>query len=435
MAMRMIDLINKKKHGESLTGAEIDYIVQGYTQGKIPDYQMSAFLMAVYFKGMNTEEISNLTMSMVNSGEVVDLSGIEGIKVDKHSSGGVGDKLSLIIIPLCASLGIPVAKMSGRGLGHTGGTIDKLESIEGFRTELSKEEFINNLNMYNMAIVSQAENLTPADKKIYALRDVTGTVDSIPLIASSIMSKKIASGCDRIVLDVKVGSGAFMKSLDDAVILARTMVDIGKSLGKTTIAIVTDMNQPLGHEVGNANEVREAIEVLKGNGAGDVTAISLTIASYMAVLAGVFPNFESAYKGMGELIESGKALEKFKELVRIQGGNEQITENPDLLPQARKHIEVKASESGFINSIDAESIGVSAMLLGAGRKTKEDKIDPSAGITILRKDGDEVKIGDTLCVLHTNLPEWDDAEKLSKGAFSIKNEKPAPIKYVHEVIE
>jgi pyrimidine-nucleoside phosphorylase/thymidine phosphorylase len=435
MAMRMIDLINKKKHGESLTGAEIDYIVQGYTQGKIPDYQMSAFLMAVYFKGMNTEEISNLTMSMVNSGEVVDLSGIEGIKVDKHSSGGVGDKLSLIIIPLCASLGIPVAKMSGRGLGHTGGTIDKLESIEGFRTELSKEEFINNLNMYNMAIVSQAENLTPADKKIYALRDVTGTVDSIPLIASSIMSKKIASGCDRIVLDVKVGSGAFMKSLDDAVILARTMVDIGKSLGKTTIAIVTDMNQPLGHEVGNANEVREAIEVLKGNGAGDVTAISLTIASYMAVLAGVFPNFESAYKGMGELIESGKALEKFKELVRIQGGNEQITENPDLLPQARKHIEVKASESGFINSIDAESIGVSAMLLGAGRKTKEDKIDPSAGITILRKVGDEVKIGDTLCVLHTNLPEWDDAEKLSKGAFSIKNEKPAPIKYVHEVIE
>ncbi|HOQ37516.1 MAG TPA: pyrimidine-nucleoside phosphorylase [Acetivibrio sp.] len=433
--MRMIDLINKKKHGESLTGAEIDYIVQGYTQGKIPDYQMSAFLMAVYFKGMNTEEISNLTMSMVNSGEVVDLSGIEGIKVDKHSSGGVGDKLSLIIIPLCASLGIPVAKMSGRGLGHTGGTIDKLESIEGFRTELSKEEFINNLNMYNMAIVSQAENLTPADKKIYALRDVTGTVDSIPLIASSIMSKKIASGCDRIVLDVKVGSGAFMKSLDDAVILARTMVDIGKSLGKTTIAIVTDMNQPLGHEVGNANEVREAIEVLKGNGAGDVTAISLTIASYMAVLAGVFPNFESAYKGMGELIESGKALEKFKELVRIQGGNEQITENPDLLPQARKHIEVKASESGFINSIDAESIGVSAMLLGAGRKTKEDKIDPSAGITILRKVGDEVKIGDTLCVLHTNLPEWDDAEKLSKGAFSIKNEKPAPIKYVHEVIE
>lgn len=433
--MRIIDLINKKKHGESLTGAEIDYIVQGYTQGKIPDYQMSAFLMAVYFKGMNTEEISNLTMSMVNSGEVVDLSGIEGIKVDKHSSGGVGDKLSLIIIPLCASLGIPVAKMSGRGLGHTGGTIDKLESIEGFRTELSKEEFINNLNMYNMAIVSQAENLTPADKKIYALRDVTGTVDSIPLIASSIMSKKIASGCDRIVLDVKVGSGAFMKSLDDAVILARTMVDIGKSLGKTTIAIVTDMNQPLGHEVGNANEVREAIEVLKGNGAGDVTAISLTIASYMAVLAGVFPNFESAYKGMGELIESGKALEKFKELVRVQGGNEQITENPDLLPQARKHIEVKASESGFINSIDAESIGVSAMLLGAGRKTKEDKIDPSAGITILRKVGDEVKIGDTLCVLHTNLPEWDDAEKLSKGAFSIKNEKPAPIKYVHEVIE
>lgn len=433
--MRMIDLINKKKHGEVLTAVEIDYIVQGYTKGEIPDYQMSAFLMAVYFKGMSTEEISNLTMSMVNSGEVVDLSGIEGVKVDKHSSGGVGDKLSLIIIPLCASFGIPVAKMSGRGLGHTGGTIDKLESIDGFRTELSKEEFINNLNTHKMAIVGQAQNLTPADKKIYALRDVTGTVDSIPLIASSIMSKKIASGCDRIVLDVKVGSGAFMKSVDEAVVLAKTMVNIGKSLGKTTVAVVTDMNQPIGHEVGNANEVREAIEVLKGNGAGDVTIISLTIASYMAVLAGSFPDFKSAYNSMNESIKSGKALEKFKELVKIQGGNVGIVENPDLLPQAKNHIEIKADKSGFINSIDAESIGVSAMLLGAGRRTKEDKIDPSAGITIVRKVGDEVKNGDTLCVLHTNMPECSDAQKLSQNAFVIMDERPAPIKYVYEVVE
>ncbi|HPD01072.1 MAG TPA: pyrimidine-nucleoside phosphorylase [Acetivibrio sp.] len=433
--MRMIDLINIKKHGEVLTAAEIDYIVQGYTKGKIPDYQMSAFLMAVYFKGMSPEEISNLTMSMVNSGEVVDLSGIEGVKVDKHSSGGVGDKLSLIIIPLCASLGIPVAKMSGRGLGHTGGTIDKLESIEGFRTELSKEEFINNLNTHKMAIVGQAQNLTPADKKIYALRDVTGTVDSIPLIASSIMSKKIASGCDRIVLDVKVGSGAFMKSVDEAVVLAKTMVDIGKSLGKTTVAVVTDMNQPLGYEVGNANEVREAIDVLKGNGAVDVTVIALTIASYMAVLAGSYPDFKSAYNSMNELIKSGKALEKFKELVKIQGGNVGIVENPDLLPQAKNHIEIKAEKSGFINSIDAESIGVSAMLLGAGRRTKEDRIDPSAGITIVRKVGDEVKSGDTLCVLHTNMQECNDAQKLSHNAFVIKDEMPAPIKYVYEVVE
>lgn len=433
--MRMIDLINIKKHGEVLTAAEIDYIVQGYTKGKIPDYQMSAFLMAVYFKGMSPEEISNLTMSMVNSGEVVDLSGIEGVKVDKHSSGGVGDKLSLIIIPLCASLGIPVAKMSGRGLGHTGGTIDKLESIEGFRTELSKEEFINNLNTHKMAIVGQAQNLTPADKKIYALRDVTGTVDSIPLIASSIMSKKIASGCDRIVFDVKVGSGAFMKSVDEAVVLAKTMVDIGKSLGKTTVAVVTDMNQPLGYEVGNANEVREAIDVLKGNGAVDVTVIALTIASYMAVLAGSYPDFKSAYNSMNELIKSGKALEKFKELVKIQGGNVGIVENPDLLPQAKNHIEIKAEKSGFINSIDAESIGVSAMLLGAGRRTKEDRIDPSAGITIVRKVGDEVKSGDTLCVLHTNMQECNDAQKLSHNAFVIKDEMPAPIKYVYEVVE
>jgi pyrimidine-nucleoside phosphorylase/thymidine phosphorylase len=249
------------------------------------------------------------------------------------------------------------------------------------------------------------------------------------------MSKKIASGCDRIVLDVKVGSGAFMKSVDDAVVLARTMVDIGKSLGRTTVAVVTDMNQPLGHEVGNANEVREAIEVLKGNGAGDVTAIALTIASYMAVLAGSFPDFKSAYNRMSELIKSGEALEKFKELVRIQGGNTQIVDNLDLLPQAKKHIEVKADKSGFINSIDAESIGVSAMLLGAGRRTKEDRIDPSAGVTIVRKVGYEVKSGDTLCVLHTNLPEWDDAQKLSLSAFIIKDEKPAPIKYVYEVVE
>ena len=433
--MRMVDLINKKKRGEALSAAEIDYIVQGYTKGEIPDYQMSAFLMAVYFKGMNREETANLTLSMVNSGETVDLSMIEGIKVDKHSSGGVGDKISLVIVPLCACVGIPVAKMSGRGLGHTGGTIDKLESIEGFRTELTKEEFVNNVNKYKMAIVGQSPNLTPADKKIYALRDVTGTVDSIPLIASSIMSKKIASGCDCIVLDVKVGSGAFMKSVDEAVILAKTMAEIGKALGRRTVAVVTDMSQPLGYEVGNANEVKEAIEILKGHGAEDETTVALTIASHMAVLGGAFSDYESAYNHMRKLIESGKAVEKLKELIRIQGGNTDVVDNPNLLPQAEKHIEVKSSTAGYINSVNAEDIGVSAMLLGAGRKTKNDSIDFSAGITMVKKIGDWVDEGDTLCILHTNKSDFQEAERLSKNAFVIKNTKPEPIKYVHCVID
>ncbi|HHV30770.1 pyrimidine-nucleoside phosphorylase [Acetivibrio mesophilus] len=433
--MRMVDLINKKKHAEALSAAEIDYIIQGYTKGDIPDYQMSAFLMAVYFKGMNKEEIANLTLSIVNSGETVDLSMIEGIKVDKHSSGGVGDKMSLVIIPLCACVGIPVAKMSGRGLGHTGGTIDKLESIEGFKTEISKEDFINNVNRYKMAIVGQSPNLTPADKKIYALRDVTGTVDSIPLIASSIMSKKIASGCDCIVLDVKVGSGAFMKSVDEAVILAKTMVEIGESLGRKTVAVVTDMSQPLGHEVGNANEVKEAIEILKGYGAEDETTVALTIASRMAVLGGAFSDYESAYTQMRKLIESGEAVEKLKELIRIQGGNPEVVDNPNLLPQARKHIEIKSLTAGYVNSIDAEDIGVSAMLLGAGRKTRDDSIDFSAGITMIKKVGDWVDEGDTLCILHTNISDCRDAEELSQNAFVIKDNKPEPIKYVHCIID
>lgn len=352
-SMRTVDIIQKKKNGEVLSQQEIDFLVQGYTKGKIPDYQMSAFLMAVYFKGMNKEEIADLTMSFVNSGDKVDLSPIHGIKVDKHSTGGVGDKISLIVIPLVASVGIPVAKMSGRGLGHTGGTIDKLESIEGFKTDLTSEEFISNVNTHKMAIVGQSANLTPADKKIYALRDVTATVDSIPLIASSIMSKKIASGSDAIVLDVKIGSGAFMKSLDEAKELGRTMVDIGKSLNRNTIAVITDMNQPLGHEVGNANEIKEAIDVLKGKGAEDETTVALTIASYMTVLGGAFTDNDTAYKELQMIIKSGKAVEKLKELIKIQGGNPEVVDNPDKLPQAKNHIEVKASSNGYVKSIDA----------------------------------------------------------------------------------
>ena len=433
--MRVVDLIEKKKHGEALTKEEINFLIEGYTKGEIPDYQMSSFLMAVYFKGMNKLEISNLTMAMVNSGELVDLSKIKGIKVDKHSSGGVGDKISLIVIPLVASAGVPVAKLSGRGLGHTGGTIDKLESIEGFRTNLSMDEFINNVNTYKMAIAGQTANLTPADKKLYALRDVTATVDSIPLIASSIMSKKIASGADCIVLDVKVGSGAFMKSVDDAVTLAQTMVEIGKSLGRKTVAVVSDMNQPLGHEVGNANEVKEAIEVLKGLGAEDETTVALTIASIMTVLGGAFKDKSEAFAKLTDKIKSGEALNKLKELIKIQGGNPDIVDNPELLPKAKYHIPVTADNAGYVTAIEAEQIGLAAMMLGAGRKKKDDVIDFAAGITIDRKIGSAVNKGDTLCMLHTDMTDTSDAVKLAHNAYSIGDIKPEKAAYIHKIIE
>ena len=433
--MRAVDIIEKKKHGEVLTSEEIDFIVQGYTNDEIPDYQMSAFLMAVYFKGMDKEETANLTQSFVNSGDRVDLSAINGIKVDKHSTGGVGDKISLIVVPLVASVGIPVAKMSGRGLGHTGGTIDKLEAIPGFKVELTNEEFINNVNKYKMAIVGQSANLTPADKKIYALRDVTSTVDSIPLIASSIMGKKIASGADAIVLDVKLGSGAFMKSLDEAKDLARTKGDIGKSLNRNTIAGITNMNQPLGYEIGNANEIKEAIQVLKGNGAEDETTIALTIASYMAVLGGVFTDFDKAYAHMKNIIENGEAIAKLKELIKIQGGDPEVVDNPDLLPQAKNHIEVKSVKSGYVNSFDTESVGITAMLLGAGRMTKDDVIDYAAGITLKKKIGDKVELGDILCILHTNKDEYKDAYDRILEAFKIREDKPKAEQYIFDIIK
>lgn len=432
--MRIYDIIEKKKQGKRLTSEEINFVVQGYTNNLIPDYQMAALLMAIYFKGMNKEETADLTLAFVNSGEKVDLSLIEGIKVDKHSTGGVGDKISLIVIPLVATMGIPVAKMSGRGLGHTGGTLDKLESIEGFKIEMSSEEFINNVNTHKMAIIGQSANLTPADKKIYALRDVTSTVDSIPLIASSIMSKKIASGAEAIVLDVKVGSGAFMKNIDEARELARTMVDIGASLNRKTVAVITNMDQPLGHEVGNANEVMEAIKVLRGEGAEDETTIALTIASYMCILGGAFENFDTAYKKLSNVIKSGEAISKLKELIKIQGGNPDIVHNPDKLPKAKYHIEVKALNTGYVNSIDAESIGISAMLLGAGRRTKEDNIDYSAGITIRKKIGDKVEKDETLCILHTNKETYEDAYERAIDAFTIDENKPILEKYIYDVI-
>ena len=433
--MRAVDIIEKKKHNKVLSKEEIDFMVQGYTKGEIPDYQMSAFLMTIYFNGMKTDEIANLTESFVNSGDRVDLSEIEGIKVDKHSTGGVGDKISLIVIPLVAETGIPVAKMSGRGLGHTGGTIDKLESIPGFKTELSNKEFIDNVNRYKMAIVGQTSNLTPADKKIYALRDVTATIDSIPLIASSIMSKKIASGADAIVLDVKVGSGAFMKTLDEAKQLAETMVNIGKSLNRDTIAVITNMDQPLGYEVGNSNEVKEAIKVLSGKGSEDETMISLAIAANMCMLGGAFKDYDKAYKYLEKSIQSGKALDKFRELIRIQGGDERVIDNPDLLPSAKNSYNLIATKDGYIESIATESIGITAMLLGAGRRTKDDKIDYGAGITLHKKIGDSVKKGDILCVLSTNLDDFSDAKERIKEAFLISDKKPETKPYIYHIIK
>lgn len=433
--MRAVDIIEKKKYGQVLTSSEIEYMVDGYTRGEIPDYQMSAFLMTIYFKGMTSKETSNLTLSFVKSGDQVDLSEIEGIKVDKHSTGGVGDKISLIVIPLVASMGIPVAKMSGRGLGHTGGTIDKLESIDGFKIEMSGSEFVDNVNKYKMAIVGQSANLTPADKSIYSLRDVTSTIDSIPLIASSIMSKKIASGADAIVLDVKVGSGAFMKSIDEAKKLARTMVDIGKALDRDTIAVITNMNQPLGNEVGNSNEIKEAIEVLRGKGTEDETTVALTIAAYMCILGGAFDDFDIAYKSLEGVIKSGKAIEKLKELIKIQGGDESVVDNPEKLPQASNHIEVKSLESGYINSMNAEKIGIAAMLLGAGRRTKEDKIDYAAGVSIKKKIGNYVEKGETLSILHTNLDEYKNAYDIALNAVIISKDKPKPEEYIYDIIK
>lgn len=433
--MRILDIINKKKHGEALTKEEIYFFVEGYTKDKIKDYQMSALLMAIYFEGMDDEEIRTLTMAMVESGDQIDLSSIEGIKVDKHSTGGVGDTVSLIIIPLVASLGVPLAKLSGRGLGHTGGTIDKLESISGFNTELSMEKFIENVNKYKMSIVGQTGNLTPADKKLYALRDVTGTVDSIPLIASSIMSKKIASGSDAIVLDVKVGSGAFMKTLDEARKLAKEMVSIGKGLNRETVAVLTNMNEPLGHEVGNANEIKEAIEVLSGKGPKDLIDVSISIASYMAMLGRAFDSLEKAKEKIYEKINDGTALKLFEQLIEIQEGDKRCVKDPSLLPGAKLHIPVVSLKEGYVHEIKAEEIGTSAMLLGAGRNEKEDSLDYGAGISLKKKVGDKVKKGDTLCLLLSNKEDYKGAYNMARDAFLIDDEKPEKIAFILDVIK
>ncbi|ETA79182.1 pyrimidine-nucleoside phosphorylase [Youngiibacter fragilis] len=432
--MRMLDIIQNKKHGMELSAEEIDFFVQGYTKGEIPDYQASALLMAIWFKGMSEAETANLTKSMVNSGDTLDLSGIKGVKVDKHSTGGVGDKVSLVVIPLVAALGIKVAKMSGRGLGHTGGTIDKLGSIPGFNTSITMDQFISNVNSHGMAIVGQTANLVPADKKLYALRDVTATVDSIPLIASSIMSKKIASGSDAIVLDVKVGSGAFMKTIEDARTLARAMVGIGNNLGRRTIAILSNMDEPLGSEIGNANEVREAILTLKGEAEKDLINVACAIAAQMAVAGGAFTDVSEAEKAVMELITSGKAVDFLAELVEIQGGDKRVIYDPELLPKAGFVIPVVSEKEGYVHSIMAEEIGTAAMLLGAGRETKEDEVDHSAGITLKKKVGDRVEKGDVLCILMTNRENHDAALSKAHEAYVVTEVPPDKVPYILDVI-
>ncbi|MCM3126498.1 pyrimidine-nucleoside phosphorylase [Paenibacillus provencensis] len=431
--MRMIDLIHKKRNNESLSKDEIEFIISNYVSDNIPDYQMSALSMAIFFNGMNDDEVANLTHAMAFSGETVDLSPIKGIKVDKHSSGGVGDKTSLIVLPLVASVGVPVAKMSGRGLGHTGGTLDKLEAIEGFKIELTNKEFIDNVNNVGMALVGQTANLVPADKKLYGLRDATSTVDSIPLIASSIMSKKIASGADAIVLDVKVGSGAFMKTIEEARKLGSIMVSIGKSLNRNTVAVLSNMDEPLGHEVGNANEIMEVVQVLKGQGEKKLTELSLTLASHMAVLGGKFDSYDEAYAEMSKLIENGQAINKFKEFISAQGGNPEFVDNLDKLPQAKNHFEIVSPKDGYVGFIDAEKIGLAAMMAGAGRKTKADPIDHSVGITLKAKTGDKVAKGDILAILHCNS-EDSESKTLILDAYEISNEQIESKDIVFDVI-
>ena len=432
--MRMVDLISKKRHNIELTTAEIEWIINGYTNKEIPDYQMSALLMAIVFNDMTKAERLALTQAMVNSGDVVDLSAIEGVKVDKHSTGGVGDKTSLILGPLVASMGVPVAKMSGRGLGHTGGTLDKLESISGMKIEIEMDQFIQQVNDIKLAIIGQTGNLAPADKYLYALRDVTGTVESIPLIASSIMSKKIAAGADAIVLDVKFGAGAFMKTLDDAKELATAMVEIGRDAGRETVAFLTDMNQPLGFAIGNALEVKEAIETLSGNGPKDLAELVLQLASHMVVLAKKAANTEQAYAQLKEKLQNGEALQKFKEFVAAQGGDTSQIENPELLPTASSVIPVTATEAGYVEKIDALSIGIAAMKLGAGRATKEDTIDMGVGVVLNKKVGEAINQGDVLAYVHTNQADSQEAIEYIKKAYEISSSPVCSPTLIYDII-
>lgn len=432
--MRMYDLIEKKKKGFCLTGEEISYMVQGYVKGEIPDYQIAAILMAIYFQGMTKEELTGFTMEMAQSGDMIDLSEIHGFTVDKHSTGGVGDKTTLITAPIVAALGVKVAKMSGRGLGHTGGTIDKLESIPGFQTAISKERFFEIVNKIGVSVIGQTGNIVPADKKIYALRDVTATVDSMPLIASSIMSKKLASGSQGIVLDVKTGSGAFMKTVEDSIHLAKEMVAIGCSAGRECCALVTDMDVPLGSAIGNALEVKESVEVLQGKGPNDLKEVSLRLASYMLYLAGKgSPEF--CYQLAERTIEDGSALKMLAEMVKAQGGDETYILKPEKFSAAEYKMEIIAKQDGWIIKMDAEQCGSAAVLLGAGRDTKDAEIDPLAGILLYKKYGEYVKKGDLLALICTSdQSRLRPAGDLLFNVYTIGSQAPEMKKLVYAVV-
>lgn len=430
----MVDIIEKKRDGKELTTEEIQFCIKGYTDGSIPDYQMSALTMAIVFQGMSEAERATLTMAMVESGDQIDLSAIHGIKVDKHSTGGVGDTTTLVLGPLVASVGVPVAKMSGRGLGHTGGTIDKLESVEGFHVELENEEFVRLVNQNKIAVIGQSGNLTPADKKLYALRDVTGTVESIPLIASSIMSKKIAAGADAIVLDVKTGAGAFMKTLEDSRELAKAMVRIGNNVGRRTMAVISDMSQPLGFAIGNALEVKEAIDTLKGEGPEDLTELCLTLGSHMVLLADKATYVEEARQMLKNAIKDGSALETLKVFLRSQGGDDSVVDDPSRLPQASFKIEVEAKEEGYIAEIIADEIGTAAMLLGAGRATKESEIDLAVGLLLKKKIGDQVQVGESIVTIYSNFEDVQEVKEKIYNSISITKEKVSAPILVHEEI-
>ena len=432
--MRIYDIIEKKRDGHKLTKEEIDFFVQEYTAEKIEDYQASALLMAIFINGMDEEETVNLTESMAKSGDMLDLSSIDGITADKHSTGGVGDKTSLVVAPICASLGIKMAKMSGRGLGHTGGTIDKLESIEGYNTSIDTNAFFKQVNEIGIALIGQTGNLAPADKKIYALRDVTATVDNISLIASSIMSKKIAAGAQNIVLDVKCGSGAFMKDEQSAAELAEMMVRIGKKCGRNMAAVITNMDIPLGSNVGNALEIKEVVDILNDKGDRQLRELCLVLSATILSISYGW-DYEVAYVKAENTLTDGSALNKLKELVAAQGGNTQMIDNTSLLPKCDNSLEIKANQDGFIQSIDSKIVGESAVLLGAGREKKTDTIDYGAGIILYKKTGDKVLVGDTVAILYADSDEkLKNAEKLFNTSYKIGDEKPCEQKLIYQTI-
>lgn len=431
--MRMVDIIDKKRNGGELTQEEIQTFVDGVVSGEIPDYQTSAFLMATYFKDMTDAERSELTMAMMKSGDHLDLSSIPGLKVDKHSTGGVGDKTSIPLAPIVAALGIPVPMISGRGLGHTGGTLDKLEAIPGYQVEISESDFLKQVRDQGLAIVGATGNIAPADKKIYALRDVTDTVDSIPLIASSIMSKKIASGTDALVIDVKTGAGAFMKTLDDSRKLAKALVGIGKGVGMDCMAIISDMNQPLGNAIGNALEIKESIDLLKGQAPADITELVMTLSAHMVVMSGKADDLETARAMCEKTITDGSALQKFGDMVAAQGGDRNVIDHPEIMPQAKFKIELPAKTSGVVSKVEADEMGIASMLLGGGRQKADDQLDYAVGIMMNKKVGDPVKAGESLLTIYSNREDVADIKQRLYDNIEVRD-TAEPFTLIHETI-